>query len=181
MTDATTCTYRKLVAKGSLVHCGLVNIGVPATADPCQQCQSEWVDGIPTREALTPTLTKMVDKFSGKPAERATARPPTMLERMKSFAFAYARHLARGGGVLHPDEAKVRRDICNQCQYIGSTMGAKVCNLCGCSLAIKTKWPEQSCPIKLWPGDADKPPCGSPCGQSNNLAGEGGTTSLATK
>lgn len=164
------CPHRRMVGKGQIVHCQLVDIGTPVAVDPCWKCQSESGGKVPTLDSMTPTLETMVGKFSGKPIPRETVKPPPMLTRIMNFAAAFARHVAAGGKTLPKAESKERLAICDKCPHRISVLGCRVCGLCGCALALKSTWPEQSCPIKLWPGDADKPPCGSPCGQTVNAA-----------
>ncbi len=53
------------------------------------------------------------------------------------------------------DLAKARLDICDACPNKSTDCAALIstcCALCGCSLAWKTRVPEQSCPGGRWPG-----------------------------
>lgn len=176
---ALECEHRQ--TNGQIIHCQLVDIGVPSRNDPCQACRKEWTNGTPSAESLTPTLQAMVARFSGKPIVRESVKIPPLIKRLKTFAVAFARHISNGGKTLSQTDAEARRSICSTCRHKGTYFLADVCNICGCALAIKSKWPEQSCPLRLWSGDSDKPPCGKPCGQSSNRDGDGGTTSRATQ
>ncbi len=169
------CQYRQ--ATDTLVHCQLVDIGVPAKSDPCGSCKAEWTAGPPTDNALTPTLQALVSRFNGKPIAREPRRllssrpkrerkpPPPLIVRMKSFATAFAQWLASGGKVLSVAESQARLAICAECPERTKYFLADACGICGCHLGTKAKWPQQKCPLRKWPGDDKATPCGK-CGKS---------------
>lgn len=51
-------------------------------------------------------------------------------------------------------EADERMNICKQCEYLEQK--AKKCQICGCFMEFKTKWPSASCPIGKWTAKEDK-------------------------
>ena len=45
-------------------------------------------------------------------------------------------------------QAKVKLDICKQCENFNNT--TKICGICHCFMPAKTRLPGQSCPIDKW-------------------------------
>lgn len=46
------------------------------------------------------------------------------------------------------DVQKERRAICDSCEVQNTTL--KVCTACGCSIPLKVKLKDSSCPMELW-------------------------------
>ncbi len=157
------CPHRQEMPNGIGVYCQLVDIGTPQS-NPCATCIPESNGVVPTLETLTPTLEGMRKSLAGHREPPKPVRLPSMLQRMKNFAAAFAHHMATGAKTLSREKTDERLAICDPCLKRASVMGRSACSLCGCDLRTKASWAEQTCPLRLWPGDKDKPPCGKPCG-----------------
>jgi len=61
MQSVTQCRHRQIV--GRLIHCRLVQVGVPAAKDPCPACQLEWVDGKEPDADNVPVTARLLGKL----------------------------------------------------------------------------------------------------------------------
>lgn len=154
-----TCQHAKQFP--GLIHCQLIGRGFSAADAPCERCQSEWVDGDPpTRTNLPPVLVEI--SHGRLPVQRpADAKPLTPVEKLAAFARAFAAWLRVGGKTLAKVDAAARLAVCDGCDKRSTLLTIQICGVCGCSLHLKSKWPQQHCPLGKWPGD--KSDCG-PCG-----------------
>lgn len=50
-------------------------------------------------------------------------------------------------GGINEELSKKRMRICSNCPKL---FGGEVCSVCGCSVAAKTRLPEEECPLKRW-------------------------------
>lgn len=67
---------------------------------------------------------------------------------MKSL-FTIAANAAKGVDQSVPEAvAKQRQDICNDCEH--RIKVTNQCSECGCFLAAKTKFKQESCPLQKW-------------------------------
>ena len=155
---------------GRITHCHLIGVGFGPGGAPCAQCQSEWIGGQPpTKDSLPPVLVEITNGLRDSRRLRPPQAPrerkplPPLIVRMKTFAVAFAKYLVSGGKTLPAADANARLAICAECPERTKYFLADACGVCGCALAIKSKWPEQRCPLSKWPGD--RTPCGKPCGK----------------
>jgi len=69
----------------------------------------------------------------------------------KESAKAIATNVINGEEILvSPHEAQRRLEICNGCPKLKTLGLLKQCSECGCSVSLKTKMADVSCPINSW-------------------------------
>ena len=73
---------------------------------------------------------------------------PGILEKIRSFAVATARHVAAGSPMATEEQKAARLGICATCEHLDHER--RGCRLCGCSMDMKTGWADSACPIGKW-------------------------------
>lgn len=71
-----------------------------------------------------------------------------MLQQIKNFTGAISEHVTSGLKNVSSEEQARRLAICGECPFFDSDR--VVCKICGCRLAIKTKWATSKCPKGYW-------------------------------
>ncbi len=155
-----SCIHQRVSPNGQGIYCRLVNIGVPASVDPCGPCLRETGGESPTFPLQTSALRELVGRTEEKPIAVCTTRkpnakrsPPTLVKRIKSAARAYWAFYRSGKPMLSRQETDDRLAICQSCEHKSVHKVLDLCNLCGCLLKFKSKLPTERCPLRKWPGD----------------------------
>lgn len=154
-----SCIHQRISPNRQGIYCRLVNIGVPASVDPCGPCLRETGGKSPTSSLQTVALQELVVRTAEKPIQAcatrkpSTRKPPTLVRRIRSAARAYWAFRRSGKPMLGPDETGERLAICQSCEHKSTHKIFDLCNLCGCLLTFKSKLPTERCPLRKWPGD----------------------------
>jgi len=92
--------------------------------------------------------------------ERVIVRGPGFGRRVVNFVSAARKHVRAKRPQASPAVIAARLDVCRgsgdtpePCELYNSDNGRCRHKKCGCNLRRKAAWLDQSCPIKLWPGD----------------------------
>jgi hypothetical protein len=72
---------------------------------------------------------------------------PSLLERIKTFSLALAKHIESGFKKVNKMVYDRRLEICAGC----ASYEQGKCVECGCILNIKAEWATEDCPLEKWP------------------------------
>jgi hypothetical protein len=101
---------------------------------------------------------------------------PGLFRRALNLAGAVTQHVLAGMPTVPDEVYQQRMGVCEKCPHLTPE---KKCGACGCDLAIKGKWADQSCPVCERCGNVKwkhPPECGSfkPKWPALTLTGTGG-------
>lgn len=129
----------------------------------CPKCQSQWLNGLPTKDTAPEILHKIA--ANGK----SNVEKPGIIQLGINFVKAAAKQVAHGLPETLPPERKIRLDICGvgkpkeeQCEMLDSGQ----CKSCGCFVEEKSRWATADCDLNKWSKNqftGKKSGCGS-CG-----------------
>lgn len=129
--------------------------------------RGEWPHGI-TPEMHEANKRLHAERAVVAETQPAPSEPPGLLRRMGNFARAALQHIATGAEKAPADVQALRLAICRNCplKVIEPILG-DVCSHkdCGCSLAVKTGWSDQRCPL-------DPPKWGPTASEAQRTASE---------
>lgn len=93
-------------------------------------------------------IKKIPEITNESPSSGKKNKAPSLAKKAVNISSSIVKYVTSGMRQVEEEKRKERFDICVSCDRYNSEN--KTCLECGCYVEIKTRWPQESCPLQKW-------------------------------